>query len=90
MFAEIVTAYSYSTKYKTYRVAAYVLESDHAGLPRGHTFKVLLSYDMDEDLDVATRRAIAKVYDGNVRHPSKMTVTSRGRLSQERIKGWSF
>ena len=90
MFAEIVTAYSYSPKYKTYRVSAYVLESDHAGSPRGHTFKTLLSYDMSDSLDMATHRAVAKIYDGNVRHPSKMTVTSRGRLSQERVNGFGF
>jgi len=90
MFAEIVTAHSYSTKYKVYRVGAYVLESDHAGLPSGHTFKVLLSYAMGEDLDAATREAVRKIHEGNERHPKDMPVTSRGKLSQDRVSGFYF
>jgi len=90
MFAEIVTAYSYSPKHKLYRVGAYVLESDHAGLPRGHTFMVLLSYDVSEDLDLATRRAVAKIYDGNVRHHRDMPITSRGRRPAVLVNAFSF
>lgn len=87
---KIVTAYAYSTKFKTYTAGAYVLETMHDGLPGGDTFKVLFNYAIDDTRDAATREAIARIYRDNARHPQGMEVENRGRVSLELIKGGAF
>lgn len=90
MLAEIVTAHSYSPKYGTFTLAGYVLESHYKGLPKGHTFKVLTTKVVGVDLDVLKVEMRRALHSGNVRHPSNMEVTYKGRLPQSVVDGYTF
>lgn len=90
MNCQIITAYSYSSKFRQYIVAAYVRESNHPGLPRNHTFHVLANYAIDESKDTAMQEAIARIYDDNLRHPQNMPIINKGRMSREIVTGFHF
>lgn len=90
MKAEIHTAYSYSPKFRAYTVAAYVLESDHPGLPKSHTFKVLGNYAIDDTREAAEAEALARIREGNARHPADMPVIRHGRATHDRVTGYCF
>jgi len=90
MHCKIITAYSYAPKYGVYTVAAYVLESDFPGLPRGTTYHMLNSLAIDEDRALATDQAIQAIYKDNVRHPAGMDIECRGRVSRDRVTGFYF
>ena len=90
MKAEIITAYSYSPKFRQYCVGAYVLESEHAGLPKGDTFKVLGTYAIDGDRNAATAEAISRIMRDNDRHPADMAIRNAGRVTLDQIKAMRF
>ena len=87
---EIITAHSYSPKFRNYCVGAYVLETHCPGLPQSHRFKVLFNYTIDENKEQARKEAIARIMKNNARHPSDMKNTHVGRVSLECIQGAAF
>ena len=88
---QLITAHSYSPKFKQYIFAGYILETNHAGLPSDHTFKVLGNYTIDENKGTARAELIERIFKNNLRHDhEKMTETHVGRVSRERAMGFAF
>ena len=86
----IHTAYSYSKKDRQYIAAAYVLESEHTGLPFSHTYKVLANYAIDENKIEAIQETIRRILKNNKRHPENMLVINHGRHSREIVTNFCF
>jgi hypothetical protein len=86
----IRTAYSYSPKFKSYIVAAYVLETEMPGLPKNHSYKTLATYAVDDTKHQAQKEAIERILKDNTRHPVDMPIEEFGRVTFDQATNYRF
>lgn len=83
------TAYSYSPKSRTYFAAAYVLESNHPGLPSNHTFKMGGRTGIGDTLAEAENEAIERAREG-ARFEAAKDIVRHGRKPLELVQAYCF
>ena len=88
---EIHVAYSYSPRTKTYFAASYLLESNHAGLPIGHSFKSALRCAIGDSRIEAERETLSRTIEfAAYPDADSIPVINHGRKSVEMVQGHLF
>lgn len=90
--ASIVTAYSYSAKFKSYHAKAYVLETGNPGLPATHTFRHTICSGIGDTAQEAIGDAVKACRDIMSRECGVEVepIEHKGRISAIFLDGLAF